>query len=109
MRPGDIGPHPASPDYYIAMGRPRDMTEDECITLMVRLVGATGDCVQEVPVRIMSVPSPDDMTVRPGFVSEWYPEPEDIDRIVAGQPLRMLVLGSALPPTNLWVRGEDEI
>lgn len=106
MNPGDIGPHPDAPDYYIPMGKPKSMTDNDCQTLMVRLVGATGDMVKEQPIRIVSVPLETD--VMPGFLSEWVPSPEDLAALNAGAPLRMLVVGQTLPPTNLWVRGSDE-
>lgn len=106
MNPGDIGPHPDAPEYYIPMGKPKSMTDNDCQTLMVRLVGATGDMVKEVPIRIVSVPLETDVV--PGFLSEWYPSAEDIERMIAGIPVRMLVVGQTLPPTNLWVRGDGE-
>lgn len=107
MNPGDIGPHPDAPDYYIAMGKPKDMTDGDCQTLMVRLVGLTGDMVKETAIRIVAVPLETDVV--PGFMSEWYPDADDLARLNAGIPLRMLVVGTTLPPTNLWVRGDAEV
>lgn len=108
MIPADIGPHPDAPDYYLSMGKPPSMTDDECGSLCVRRVGATIDMIQEIPVRIVSDGLPGER-VYPAFMSEWFPTLEEKERIIAGYGVRMLIVGDNLPPSNLWVRGTDEV
>jgi hypothetical protein len=107
MTPIDIGPHPDAPEHYWPMGKPKNMTDEQCMTLMVRRVGATPDMIKETPVRIVNAGT--EQEAYPGFLSEWTPTPEELERLNAGYPVRMLIVGDGLPPSNLWVRGTDEL
>lgn len=42
------------------------------------------------------------------MVSEWRPTAEEIERIVAGEPVWLWVFGRAHPPVSLTVRGGTE-
>lgn len=109
MTPLDIGPHPDAPQHYISMGRPPSMTDDQCGSLSVRRVAATGDVVCEPAVRVVRQEWENAPDLYPCFMSEWQPTPEELEFLNAGQPVRMLIVGNGLPPASLWVRGTDEI
>jgi hypothetical protein len=109
MNPGDIGPHPDAPQHYITMGRPPSMTDEQCGSLSVRRIGATGDLVCEPAQRVVRQDYEDGQTLYPCFMSEWVPTDEEREQIAAGQPVRMLIVGNSLPPVSLWVRGTDEV
>lgn len=108
MIPGDIGAHPDAPNHYVVMGRPPSMTDEQCGSLAVRRVGATGDMVCEPAARIVRDREGEDC-IYPCFLSEWIPTPEEIALINAGHPVRTLVVGNGLPPMSIWVRGTDEV
>lgn len=110
MTPIDIGPHPDAPEFYITMARPPSMTDEQCGSLTVRRVGATGDMLSEPAVRIVRQDYADGSPpVYPCYMSEWVPTPEELARINAGAPVRMLIVGGGLPPVSLWVREIGEI
>jgi hypothetical protein len=105
----DIGPHPDAPDHYIRMGKPADWDEQDCGTLAVRRVGATGDILFEPAVRIVRSQLSSGEEVYPAFMSEWRPTEEELHLLNKGEPVRMLVSGNNLPPIALWVRDDSEI
>lgn len=109
MIPVDIGPHPEAPHHYIAMGKPKDWSEDDCGELCVRRVGATGDLLFEPAVRVVRNDLPSGEFIYPAFMSEWRPTEEELARLNKGEPVRMLISGNGLPPVALWVREESEI
>lgn len=39
----------------------------------------------------------------PFMVSAWFPSPEEVERLRAGQPIYLSVYGSVHPPVALWV------
>lgn len=108
MIPSDIGPHPDAPDHYIRMGKPANWDEEDCGSLAVRFVAATGDLFYEPAVRIVRNELPSGQEVYPAYLSEWMPSEEERARIAAGEPIRMLVSGTGLPPIALWVREDGE-
>lgn len=105
----DIGPHPQAPDHYIRMGKPADWNEEDCGSLAVRFVGVTGDILFEPATRIVRSELPSGEEIYPAYLSEWSPSQDELDRLNMGEPVRLLVSGTGLPPVALWVRGEDEI
>lgn len=109
MIPTDIGPHPDAPNYYLTMGRPPSMTDEECGSLSVRRVAATGDMACEPAVRIVQQERDGGEPFYPCFMSEWRPTEDELVRLNKGEPVRMLVVGNNLPPVSMWVRGESEI
>lgn len=109
MTPIDIGAHPDAPDHYIRLGKPADWSDDDCGSLAVRRVVATGDIFFEPAVRIVQSVLPSGETVYPAFLSEWVPSEEELVLLNAGQPLRVLVSGNGLPPMALHVRALDEL
>lgn len=109
MIPSDIGPHPDAPDYYLRMGKPESWSEEDCGSLTVRYLTATGDLFHEPAVRIVRSDLPSGETVYPAFLSEWEPTEEERALIAAGAPIRMLVSGTGLPPIALWARAEGEV
>lgn len=109
MIPADIGPHPDAPDHYIAMRRPEDWADEDCGTLTVRRVGATGDLLHEPAARVVRDDLPSGETLYPCFMSEWSPTQDELDRLNMGEPVRLLVCGNSLPPMSVWVRGQSEI
>ncbi len=109
MTPADIGPHPDAPTHYIRMGKPENWNEEDCGSLAVRRVGATGDILFEPAVRVCHTVLPSGETVYPAFMSEWEPSEEERARIAAGAPIRMLVSGNGLPPVALWAREDGEV
>lgn len=109
MNPGDIGPHPDAPDHYIRMGKPETWVEEDCGVLGVRRVGVTGDLLWEPAARVVRNPLPSGEVIYPAFMSEWYPDADELARIAAGGPIRMLISGNSLPPVALWARHEGEV
>lgn len=109
MNPGDIGPHPDAPDHYIRMGKPAAWDDQDCGSLAVRFVGATGDILHEPAARIVRNDLPSGDTVYPAYMSEWYPDEHELAMLAQGQPIRLLISGNGLPPVALWVRGDGEI
>ncbi len=109
MTPLDIGAHPDAPDFYIRMGKPESWQEEDCGTLCVRRVGATGDMLAEPAARLVRSQLPSGEEVYPAFMSEWQPTEDELARLNAGEPIRMLISGNGLPPVALWVRGEGEV
>lgn len=92
MTPGQIPVDPNFPDSNITFKAPAG-AEDWCGELTVRLTCLQGD----------------DGTIGPaGFMSEWYPSAEELALLNAGQPVRTHIVGRALPPQAVWVRGLDE-
>ncbi len=109
MTPIDIGPHPDAPQHYVEMKRPPSMTDSECGSLSIRRVATTGDMVSEPAQRVVRQDRDRGEPFYPCFMSEWMPTPEELERLNRGLPVRMLLVGNALPPASLWVRGDDEI
>ena len=109
MQPTDIGPHPDAPDHYLRFGKPPEWDEQDCADLCVRRVAATGDVLYEPAVRVVRSELPSGDHYYPCFMSEWRPSPEELERLTKGEPIRMLISGTTLPPVSLWVREEGEI
>jgi hypothetical protein len=109
MKPTDIGPHPEAPDYYMKMGKPKDWEEKDCGTLCVRRMVATADMLAEPAARVQRSQLPSGEEVFPVYVSEWVPTPDDLELLKAGQPIRLMISGTSLPPVAMWVRGEAEV
>lgn len=112
MKPLSIEPHPDAPNAMVVMKAPPSMGED-CMDLTTRIVIALDGDAQITDCRIVHVPGSEDRRY-PGFLSEWEATEEECkhiaEQIAAGKRprFRMLVVGGALPPTNLWVRGDHE-
>lgn len=109
MMPTDIGPHPAAPEHYIVMGKPKDWDDDDCSSLSVRRVGATADVLHEPAARVVRSELPSGEEIYPAYLSEWTPSHAELALLMAGEPVRLLISGNALPPCALWVRGGDEV
>lgn len=115
MIPTDIGPHPAAPDFYFPMGKPANWSDEDCGTLTVRRVGATGDMLHEPAARIVRSDLPSGESVYPAYLSQWSPTDDErgelIRRLMAGEEIefRMLISGGGLPPVALWLRGHGEV
>ncbi len=115
MIPADIGPHPDAPDHYIAFGKPKDWLEEDCATLTVRRVGATGDLLFEPAARIVRDDLPSGEVVYPAFLSEWVPSEAERERLhdllSDGAPIafRHLIAGNGLQPMSMWLKGHDEV
>lgn len=109
MIPVDIGPHPDAPEHHIPLGKPPSWEDQDCQTLFVRRVGATGDILYEPAVRIVRSQLPSGDEVYPAYMSEWQPTEDDIKQLIAGSPIRLLVSGAGMPPVALWVRQENEV
>lgn len=109
MQPVDIGPHPDAPEHYIRFGKPAEWSEQDCGTLCVRRVATTGDLLVEPAARLVRNILPSGEEIYPAYMSEWRPTQEEIDRIMKGEPIRMLISGNSLPPVSLWVREQDEV
>ena len=105
----DIGPHPDAPDHYIRMGKPEDWSDEDCGTLAIRRVAATGDILFEPAARIVRSDLPSGESIYPAFLSEWRPTEDELHRLNKGEPIRMLVSGNGLPPVAMWVREESEV
>lgn len=115
MIPADIGPHPDAPEHYISFGKPKEWAEEDCGTLTVRRVGATGDLLYEPAVRIVRDELPSGEAVYPAFLSQWVPSDEERDRLLMllslDQPVefRFLIAGNGLQPMSAWLKGRDEV
>lgn len=109
MIPTDIGPHPDAPDHYFKMGKPESWDEADCGTLSVRRVGATTDMLAEPAARIVRQDLPSGKDIYPCYMSQWRPTPEELALLNKGEPIRLLISGTSLPPVAMWVRGESEI
>jgi hypothetical protein len=109
LTPGDIGPHPDAPNHYTKFGKPTDWKDEDCGSLGVRRLAATGEMFYEPAARIVRDELPSGEFVYPAFLSEWYPTPDEIERIVAGQPVRCLIAGNGLQPMSLWARNDGEV
>ena len=109
MLPTDIGAHPDAPEHYIPMGKPPEWADEDCSTLFVRRVAATGDLLYEPAVRVVRSDLPSGHEVYPAYMCEWMPSEDDIQQMLAGKGIRMLISGNAMPPVALWVVGEDEV
>lgn len=93
MNPGQVPVDPAHPDANVTIGPPPG-GEEWCGSLNVRLTCLTAP----------------DGTVGPvGFMSEWWPTPEELTLLNAGQPVRTHIVGRGLPPQMVWVRGLEEV
>ncbi|UIS25260.1 hypothetical protein [Erythrobacter phage vB_EliS-L02] len=108
MNPIDIGPHPEAPDYYMKMGKPESWSEADCGVLCVRRMAATADMLVEPAARVHRQILPSGEEVYPVYVSEWMPTAEELELLKAGQPIRMMVSGTSLPPVAMWVKGSEE-
>lgn len=115
MIPTDIGPHPDAPAYYMPMGKPKEWNEEDCGTLTVRRVGATGDLLHEPAARIVKDELPSGDVVYPSFLAEWVPSEDERDRLITklleGDPIsfRTLIAGNGLPPMAIWLKGDEEV
>lgn len=109
MIPVDIGPHPDAPNHYLTMRRPPSMTDEECGSLAIRLIAATGDMAAEPAARVVRQDREGGEPIYPCFMSEWRPTDDELLRLNKGEPVRVLVVGNGLPPMSLWVRGESEV
>lgn len=67
------------------LGKPSDMTDEQCGSLAVR-----DTVVDGMPV----------------MVSAWYPTPEEVKRLAGGEPVYLWVYGTGHPPVALSVAGE---
>ena len=109
MQPVDIGPHPEAPEHYLRFGKPPEWDEQDCGTLCVRRVGATGDLLVEPAARIVRNVLPSGEEVYPAYMSEWAPTREELELLAKGANIRILISGTSLPPVAIWVREEDEV
>ena len=115
MLPRDIGAHPDAPNHYFPMGKPESWNEEDCGTLTVRRVAATGDMLVEPAARVVRNPLPSGEEIYPAFLSEWEPSVEEYEQIAAtiaagGRLLfRNLIAGNGLPPQSIWLKGKDEV
>ena len=115
MIPADIGPHPDAPNHYISFGKPTEWNDEDCGTLTVRRVGATGDMLYEPAARIVRDDLPSGESVYPSFLSEWMLSAQEraslAQRILNGDPIffRVLVAGNGLPPMSIWLKDHEEI
>lgn len=98
MIPGNIPVDPNYPDSNITFGPPPG-ADEWCGSLTVRLT-----CLET-----------EDGTIGPaGFLSEWWPTPEEIALVNAGQPIRSHLVGrsflgeAGLRPQMIWVKKVDE-
>lgn len=114
MIPNDIQPDPDFPNAYAPFGKPESMNDEDCGTLTVLRVGATGDILHEPAARIVSSNPPSGDSVYPCFMSQWSPTQEERERLHnlldSGEPIdfRMLIVGNGLPPVSLWLRDRFE-
>jgi len=109
MQATDIGPHPDAPDFYLNMRKPESWAEEDCKTLGVRYMAATADKLIEPAARVHKQQLPSGEEVFPVYVSEWQPDAADLERLAAGEPIRLMISGSGLPPVAMWVKSENEI
>jgi hypothetical protein len=115
MTPNDIGPHPDAPASYFFMGKPSDWSEEDCGSLAIRRVGATGEMLVEPAARIIQDDLPSGDAIYPAYLSQWTATEAERSQIaellVTGQPIefRTLIAGNALPPMSIWLRGHGEI
>jgi hypothetical protein len=115
MLPSDIGAHPDAPNHYFAFGKPKDWAEEDCGTLTIRRVGATGDMLLEPAARLVRNDLPSGESVYPAYLSQWVPSQEEreqlLDKLLAGDPIefRTLLASDGLPPMSIWLRGADEV
>lgn len=115
MLPSDIGPHPDAPNQYISMGKPAGWSDEDCGTLTVRRVGATGDMLYEPAARVVRDDLPSGEVVYPCFMAEWIPTTEERAQmhalLMADRPIaiRTLIVGNGLAPMSVWVKGWEEV
>jgi hypothetical protein len=99
MIPGNVPVDPNFPDSNITFGPPPG-GEDWCGSLTVRLV-----CLE----------APDGTVGPAGFLSEWWPTPEELELLNAGQPVRTHLVGKSflgeagLRPQMVWVKQPEEV
>lgn len=115
MNPSDIGAHPDAPQHYVPFGRPPGTPEEDCGTLYVRRLAATGDMLYEPAARLVVSNPPSGEGVYPCFQSEWVATEEErvqiADLLLRGEPIavRTLLVGNGLPPMSIWLKGREEI
>lgn len=115
MIPADIGPHPDAPNYYTRMGKPEGWADEDCGTLGIRRVGATGDMLYEPAARIVRDDLPSGDVVYPCFAAEWVLSEDEKDRLLQKLldgdrvAFRTLICGNGLPPMSLWLKGDEEV
>ena len=69
-----------------------------------RVLKAPADWVKDKQGPCSGLPIRDEPTTAgPGMTSAWYPTPEEIERIVAGAPIYLTVLGTVHPPVSISV------
>lgn len=93
MVPGSVPVDPNYPDSNITFGPPPG-GEDWCGSLTVRLT-----CLE----------APDGTIGPAGFLSEWWPTPEELELLNAGQPVRSHIVARGLPPQMIWVKKPEEV
>lgn len=106
MIPSDIGPHPDGPDghYHVFKGPPS--MDSDCGDLAIRL-NMTPMPADPPSARHTYTEGEHDVYL--GFCAEWMPTDRERELIAAGQPIRVNILGSGLPPSMVWVKEFDEI
>lgn len=115
MIPSDIGAHPDAPHHYTPMRKPESWADEDCGTLTVRRVGATGDMLHEPAARIVRDDLPSGESVYPSFLMQWVPTDDEraemLRKLMMGEEIefRLLLAGNGLPPHALWLRGMGEV
>jgi hypothetical protein len=87
MIPLSIADDPQQPDASVIMRAPPG-TESWCGDLKIRIAVKSGQV---------------------GFMAEWYPTPEELERLKDGAAVRTFIVGRSLPPQSVWVKGVDEV
>jgi hypothetical protein len=97
------------------MGKPAGWSDEDCGTLTVRRVGATGDMLVEPAARVMRDDLPSGEVIYPCFMAEWTLTDEERSEMMVmletGRPIafRTLIVGNGLAPMSVWLRSEGEV
>lgn len=80
----------------------------QTMTGETRIVGAAQPEYQPLSIRDMPATlhkADGDVTVN-AMVTAWKPTAEELERLNAGEPVLLSILGNVWPPANIWVAGE---
>lgn len=73
------------PEANVRFGPPPDLTDSQCLTIFAYRGEVERGSIEGAPV----------------VVTAWKPSPEEIDRILMGEPIYLTFIGGGLPPHYL--------
>jgi hypothetical protein len=110
--------HPVEFSGSVSIGKPKDMTDEQCYSIWAKFGMGTIVTILEfekrgrnlndwAPDELISVVSGIDIEKFPYYMTAWQPNKEDLDAINRGEPIYIKTLSKGLPPMAVFTLDEN--